>query len=233
MNNKHRFIGIIPARGGSKGISNKNLIPLEGKPLMDYTIEAAKGVQKLDRIILSTDDEAFAAHGKSQGIEVPWLRPPHLAEDDTPMLDVLIHLFEQLRLDGDQPTALVLLQPTSPLRQATHIEQAIEVFLKNDADNVVSVVEVPHQFTPGSLMALEQNTLKPYLDGPMITLRQAKPMLYARNGPAILIVKSTVLEQGKLYGKRIFPFIMSHEDSIDIDEPDDLGLVEYYLNQRS
>ena len=115
---KQHILGVIPARGGSKDIPGKNLCLLRGRPLIEYTFDAAKGSRLLDRVILSTDDEAIAALGRAHGIEVPFVRPAHLAQDDTPMLDVLIHVLESLRSEAYEPDCLVLLQPTSPLRRA-------------------------------------------------------------------------------------------------------------------
>ena len=226
-------LGLIPARGGSKGIPKKNIVRLVSKPLLAYTCEAALGSQHLTRVMLNTDDPEIASVGREYGVEVPFMRPDELAQDDTPILPVIQHALEWLeQYAGFVPQAVVLLQPTSPLRSSLHIDQAIQVFKANMADTVVSVMEVPHQFNPVSLMQLDEaQQLQPYLDGPMILRRQEKPRVYARNGPAVLIVRREVLLEGKLYGERIYPYIMERIPSFDIDDRYDLEIAEYWLRK--
>ncbi len=227
------ILGIIPARGGSKGIPQKNLVSLAGKPLLSYTCEQALRAKSLTRVIVNTDNEEIARCAKGYRVEVPFLRPKHLSEDETPMLDVLLHALETLQSqEGYQPDIVVLLQPTSPLRQAEQIDEAVQKLVNSDADSVVSVVEVPHQFNPVSLLRLESGSLIPYLNGPQISRRQEKPILYARNGPAILAVRRKILvEQKSLYGNRTLPFVMPLEFSVDIDGPSDLAFAEWILRQ--
>jgi CMP-N-acetylneuraminic acid synthetase len=225
-----QFLGLIPARGGSKGIPRKNLIPLLGKPLIVYTFEAAKRTKSLGRVILTTEDNEIAAFGRRYGIEVPFMRPARLAEDDTPMIEVITHCLEELCAEGYRPDYVVLLQPTSPLRTSAHIEGAIERARSSRADTVVSVEQVPHRFTPGSLMRLgPKGNMVFYLKRKMVLRRQDKPLFYARNGPAILIVRREVIEDGKLYGKKVYPFEMGRAESIDIDDSVDLILAESLL----
>jgi len=225
-------LGVIPARGGSKGIPNKNLAPLCGRPLLAYTADAVKASTRLTRTIVSTDDEDIAACARSLGLEVPFMRPPSLAADEAPMLPVLQHAIERLRADGFETDIVVLLQPTSPLRRAEHIDAAIDWLQRTAADSVVSVVEVPHQFNPLSVMRIEDGLLKPFLDGPTVTRRQDKPRVFARNGPAVLAVRAAVVSGGSLYGERSWPLGMSAEDSLDVDTPWDLKLVEHSLQTR-
>jgi CMP-N-acetylneuraminic acid synthetase len=222
-------LGVVPARGGSKGIPNKNLAMLAGRPLLAYTAEAARTSRRLSRCIVSTDDERIAQAARSLGIDVPFLRPPELASDDTPMLPVLQHAAREVARGGTAVDVVVLLQPTSPLRRASHVDAAIDLLESTGADSVVSVVDVPHQFNPMSVMRLEDGRLRPFVDGPLITRRQDKPQVYARNGPAVLAVRTRVLEAGSLYGDDCRPLVMSAADSIDIDGPDDLALAELML----
>lgn len=223
-------LGVIPARGGSKGIPNKNLAPLCGRPLLAYTAEAAKASTKLTRTIVSTDDERVAACAKSLGLDV-LMRPASLAADDTPMLPVLQHAIDAMRATGFNTDIVVLLQPTSPLRRAEHIDAAVMWLERTRGDSVVSVVEVPHQFTPTSVMRLDDGLLKPFLDGPVARRRQDKPRLYARNGPAVLAVHARVIEGGSLYGNETWPLLMTPEESLDVDTPADLGLGEYLIGR--
>src|SRR6185312_8054385 len=147
-------VALIPARGGSKAIPRKNLAPLAGKPLLAYAAEAALAARSVDRVLLSTDDDEIAAAGRTLGLEIPFLRPPEIAGDDTPMLAVIAHLLDHLKAESAAPEALVLLQPTSPFRTARHIDEAVALFRARRADSVVSVVAMPHQFTPTSLMRM-------------------------------------------------------------------------------
>ena len=246
-------LGIIPARGGSKGIRRKNLAPLGGRPLIAYTCDAARGSRALTRVIVSTDDDEVAAEAMKLGIEVPFLRPATLAGDDTPMIDVLVDLLSTLAgRESYRPDAVVLLQPTSPFRRAGHIDAAVDTFLASGADSVVSVVPVPHQFTPSSLMELDGDRLlfpggpaafaeatapeegSPLGGGPGPLRRQDKPQLFARNGPAVVVVRARVLlEQRALYGADTRALVMSREDSLDIDEAFDLELAELLLAARA
>ena len=224
-------LGVIPARGGSKGIPQKNLVLLDGKPLLAHTCAQAKNAKTLTRVIVSTDDDAIAACAERFQIEVPFRRPQELAADDTPMLAVLRHALEMLRRqERYQPDIVVLLQPTSPLRRADDIDGTVRLLSARRAESVVSVVEVPHQFNPVSLLRLQDDQVVPFLNGQSVARRQEKPILYARNGPAVLAVSCHVLEtQNSLYGQVCLPFIMPPERSVDIDSVFDLGLAEYLL----
>lgn len=225
-------LGLIPARSGSKGIERKNLALLDGKPLIAYTIAAAKGSEDLGTIVLSTDDEEIASVGRSLGIDVPFMRPKELAADSTPMVDVILHVLGELVKRGEKPDAVVLLQPTSPLRTSAHIDQAIDLLIASGADTVVSVALVPHQFVPTSLMELQGEQLQPLAANPVLA-RQEKPMLYARNGPAILAVRTEfLLREEQFYSGNTRPFVMDSESSIDIDGPEDLAYAEFLLKKR-
>jgi CMP-N-acetylneuraminic acid synthetase len=227
-----RVVGLIPARGGSKGIPGKNIAPCAGKPLLAWTCEAALGSRRLARTILSTDSEEIAAVARTCGLEVPFLRPAALARDDTSSIDVMRHALDWLRADGETVDALALLQPTSPLRNARHIDEAVALFESEHADTVVSVVEVPHRFHPLSVMRDEGGVLLPYEGERTTTRRQDLPPLWARNGPAILVVASGILGTG-LYGPRTLGYRMSAGDSLDVDEPADLAMASLLLRERA
>lgn len=223
-------IGIIPARGGSKGIHKKCITPCNGKPLIYYTIEAAKKSKLLDYFFVSTDDKEIAEVSKQLGTEVPFMRPKELAQDDTPMTAVLQNCVTELKNSEYNPTEIVLLQPTSPLRTSEHIDEAISKFNDSNAEVLVSVIEVPHQFTPESLMVMQNNNIHSYKkDDKIITRRQDKPTLYARNGPAIYITKINNILNETLYTDNTVPYIMKESESVDIDTEDNIKLAEYYL----
>jgi CMP-N,N'-diacetyllegionaminic acid synthase len=217
-------VGLIPARGGSKVIPVKNLVPVAGRPLLAWTIEAARGARSLTRVVVSTDSPEIAAAARSLGADV-LERPAELAEDETPMLDVVRHAVDVVGCD-----VVVLLQPTSPLRRAEHVDAAAELLLETGADCVLSVVEVPHRYRPGSLMALEDGRLR-RLDEHGATRRQAKPVVYARNGPAVLAVRCDRLGDD-LYGGDCRAFVMDERDSVDVDGPFELELVDFLLSRR-
>jgi CMP-N,N'-diacetyllegionaminic acid synthase len=216
-----QIVGLIPARGGSKGIPRKNLEPLGGRPLIAWTIEAARASSRLTRTVVSTDSEEIAQVARELGAETPFERPAELAGDDTPMRDVVLHALDAL----GSCDVLVLLQPTSPLRGARHVDEAVEALLTSDADSVVSVVEVPHRYRPDSLMALVDGRLVQL--GPPSPTRQEKPVVYARNGPAVLALRAEGLEtRASLYDGDCRPYLMGPRHSIDVDDPFDLELAE-------
>lgn len=227
------ILGVVPARGGSRSIPRKNIALVAGRPLLQYTCEAALRSKRLTRTILSTDDEEIGSVGRACGIEVPFLRPDFLAQDETPMVEVLHHAVSWLaNHNGFRADLIVLLQPTSPLRCAEHIDAAVDLILSTNADTVVSVVEVPHRFSVVSQMCKDANgNLSPFIEGPMLLRRQDKPRLYARNGPVVLVIRRQVIESGRLYGDTVRPLEMTPTDSLDIDDADDLALAEFWVNR--
>jgi CMP-N-acetylneuraminic acid synthetase len=222
------ILGLIPARGGSKAIPRKNIIALAGKPLLAYTCEAALGSRLLTRVLLSTDDQEIADVGLQFGVEAPFLRPSHLAGDDTPILPVIQQAIAFLeKEDGFYTDLVVLLQPTSPFREPDHIDDALRLILDSDADSIVSVCELSHQYNPVSLVNVdEKGYLQPYHQGELVLRRQDKPQLFVRNGPAILITHRSVLDSDRLYGDKVIAYRMDKLESIDIDDQSDLTLAE-------
>jgi CMP-N-acetylneuraminic acid synthetase len=224
------LIGLIPARGGSKGIPRKNLAPCAGKSLLAWTAEAALGSQVFDRVILSTDNAEIAEAGRLLGLEVPFLRPAALSGDDALMHGVVSHAIAAARQGGCRPEALVLLQPTSPLRRARHIVEAVDLFRRTGAATVVSVTRVPHRFVPSSLMRERDGQLAPFQGGDFgPTRRQDKAILFARNGPAVLVIRSDVIDAGKLYGDPTLGYEMDEIASLDVDTPNDLRLADLLI----
>jgi CMP-N,N'-diacetyllegionaminic acid synthase len=224
-------LGVIPARGGSRGLTGKTLRPLGGRALLAYTADAARASTRLTRVVLSTDDLEIAEAGKALGLDVPFMRPVELALDETPMLPVLRHAMKAVA-PGFVAEAVLVLQPTSPFRRAEHIDQAVDLLASSGADSVVSVIEVPHRFNPVSVMTVNEGRLKPFIAGEPILRRQDKPRVYARNGPAVLAVRARVIEAGSLYGDDCRPLLMDADDSIDIDTAADLDYAEHVLRRR-
>jgi CMP-N,N'-diacetyllegionaminic acid synthase len=225
-----KILAIIPARGGSKGIPRKNIAPLGGRPLIGWTIRAALDSKLLQRVIVSTDDEEIASAARAGGAEAPFLRPAAIANDSAPALDVIRHALAALP-DGADFDAVAYLQPTSPFRTAVHIDEAVALFAREQPDTLVSMMQVPHNMVPGSTMRMlpgQPGLLE--LSAAQPLRRQDKEVLYARNGPAILIVSARlVLEQNKLYGERVMGYLMDRLSSLDIDEPADLAMAECLL----
>ena len=224
------YLGVIPARCGSKGIPGKNIIDVCGKPMIFYTIEAAKR-SRLDKIVVSTDCDEIAEVSISLGVEVIF-RPQELASDAAPTLPVLRHALDALR--ESEFDAVVTLQPTSPLRRAFHIDEALKIFESTpNADSLVSVVKVPHNFTPSSLMKFEHGLLS-NLDqsGRKIYRRQDKNIHYARNGAAIYITRKSRLDE-YVFGGIICGYEMPTLDSFDVDDYYDLELVRCLIKCRN
>lgn len=229
------IVALIPARGGSKSIKGKNVVLCAGRPLISYTCEAALESQYIDRVIVSTDSDEIANVAIQNNVEVPFKRPSNLAADDTPMIDVIQHAINYLQTSEQEIEALVLLQPTSPLRNSRHIDQALKMYFEYLPETVVSVMEVPHQYIPTSLF--QMNTSNKIIYGEkssrkVITRRQDKPKFYARNGPAIIIVNTDIMKRDEIYGNNTIGYVMDKEFSIDVDTKYDLVLAEFILTSK-
>lgn len=231
-----RVLGVVTARGGSKGIPGKNLRLLAGKPLLAYTLEAAARSGALDRLILSTDDPAIADTGRSYGCETPFVRPADLARDETPHLPVMQHAVRWLaEHDGYRPDAVLILQPTSPLRRPEDIRASIRLLETSGGDSVVSVSEVPAHVHPMRTLRLDdQDAAVLFVTGEpvrrRINRRQDLPPAWAMNG-AIYVFRTPVLFAGEpsLYGDRAVAYRMPSEFGISIDDLDDWAAAERAL----
>lgn len=184
-------------------------------------------------MILSTEDPIIKKIGKELGLEVPFDRPSDLSNDDTPSLPVMLHVVNMLeKIENYLPDIIVLLQPTSPLRKTYHIDDAIDQFLKSDADSLVSVVEVPHSMSPFSAMELNDSEyLTPYKNlREDQNIRHKKPKFFARNG-ALYITTYKSLMNETLYGEKIIPYFMSKNVSLDLDDLEDWEIAEFLLEK--
>lgn len=224
-------LGLIPARGGSKGVPRKNIKPLHGKPLLYYTAEAALRAKKLTTVILSTDDEAIAEVGYRCGLEVPFMRPPELAKDDTPMLPVVQHALKWMENNNRHFDAVCLLQPTNPLRSHRIIDDCIELLVTSDADTVLTVLPVPFHYNPHWVyFSDEQNHLSLATgEEQPISRRQTLPSAYHREGSVYVTLCKTVMEENSLYGKNITGYVLNKEESVNIDDKQDWDLAEKLL----
>ena len=221
-------LGLVPARGGSKGIPDKNIRPLAGRSLLEYAARAASGV--VDRIVLSTDSERIAAEGRRAGLEVPFIRPADLARDDTPMLPVVEHAVHTLERQGWSPEIIVLLQPTSPLRTPDHIRRAVERLRESGADSVVTVVELPRHLSPDYVMRIEDGRLVPFLpEGVRVTRRQDARPAVVRDGTVYAFWRRTLHDTRSIYGTNCQPLVVPARESITIDTPEDWDEAERRL----
>ena len=175
-----KILALIPARGGSKGIKNKNIIDLCGKPLIDYSIVAAKKSKYIDDIVLSTDSEIIAKVGKQCGAEVPFMRPESLAQDKSKSIDVVVHAIDTLKKQNREYDCVVFLQPTQPLRDENDIDGAIKTFYNNNRQSVVSVCEAPN--SPLLFRSIKDGKLEHLLSQNSSVRRQDMPKYYCVNG---------------------------------------------------
>jgi CMP-N,N'-diacetyllegionaminic acid synthase len=229
-----RVLGLIPARGGSKGVPRKNIRLLSGKPLLAYTTEAALAAKRLTRIILSTEDAEIAAVGQSLGVEVPFLRPIELAQDDTPTLPVVQHTLRWLEEHDSCFDAVCLLQPTCPLRRPADIDASIELLERSDADSVISVLPVPLEYNPHWVYFQDKGgwlRLSMGEDAP-ISRRQDLPPAFHREGSIYVSRRDIVMEQNCFYGKRPLGYPIEPQYSVNIDTEEDWARAEKLLLKR-
>ncbi|MBY0493446.1 MAG: acylneuraminate cytidylyltransferase family protein [Cyanobacteria bacterium] len=233
-----KVLGIITARGGSKGIPGKNLKLLAGRPLLDYSIDAANDTP-LDRLILSTEDKRIADAARSLGCEVPFMRPAELARDETPHLPVIQHAVKWLKdNEGYQPDIALTLQPTSPLRSAADIAAALRMLELSGADSVVSVNEVSAHAHPMRMLHVDGSGFATlFVNGQpvkrRINRRQDLPRAWVMNG-AIYACRTEILfaAEPSMYGDRVVAYPMPPERSISIDDLEDWAAAERAIAMR-
>lgn len=231
---KKNILGVITARGGSKGIPGKNIKELGGKPLIAWTIEVAKQSKMISHLIVSTDDEEIADVCRQYGADVPFMRPAELAEDKTPHLPVMQHAIkfmeDKLGLVFDY---VAILQPTSPFRSVEDVDETIELLDKEGADSAVSLVEIEDNH-PFKIKKLEGTKVLPYcvqeIEG---TRRQDLPVAYKRNGSIYAMKRDVMMVDNSLYGKTIVGHVCPKERSIDLDNMFDWMKAEYMLKEKN
>ncbi len=220
-----KSIAIITARSGSKGLKDKNIKMLKGKPLMAYSIEAALTSGKFDCVHVSTDSEEYAQIAKEYGADVPFLRDAELATDTAGTWDTLRAVVKKYEALGKSFDTVTLLQPTSPLRDAEDVKQAFTVFEEKDADSVVSICEVDHSPKICNVLG-EGDSMENFIDTTSVGRRQDLGTYYRING-AIYIQKTEVLMNNQnLYGPKSFAYVMSKVHSVDIDDAFDFMVAE-------
>ncbi len=217
-----KILGLITARGGSKGIPGKNIKLLGGKPLLQYTWESGKQAGLLDKVILSSEDQKIIEVAKKLGLEVPFTRPAELAQDETPSIEVIKHALNFFREKGEDFDAVCLLQPTTPFRSPGLIDACIKKFEENNYDSLISVREVPAEFNPHWVFEEKEGLLKLATgEESIIPRRQDLPKAYFRDGAIYITKTEVVLKQNSLFGKRIGFYDTSGTPYVNIDVPED------------
>ena len=225
------MIAIIPARSGSKGLPNKNILELNGKPLIAYTIEAAINAKHISEVIISTDDPQIAKMAEKYGAKTYFLRPKELATDDALAVDNYIYTINKLNEEFDfNIIDFIVLQPTSPLRISQDIDDAIELFKKVNADSIISYTEENHPISWHKYIT-DDNLLVDVIKDDIKNRQDYKKSFYP-NG-AIYIFKIELINQRKYFSNNTQAFIMPKNRSIDIDYKEDFEYVEFLLNKRT
>jgi CMP-N,N'-diacetyllegionaminic acid synthase len=229
-----KIIGLIPARGGSKGVPGKNIKALAGKPLIAYTIEQALKSRLLDRVIVSTDDPDIAKTSVAYGAEVPFMRPAELAQDHSGSLEVVRHALDFFEERGQHYDAVCLLQATSPYRPKGCIDEAIRLFMQKQPDSLISVRRVPDEFNPHWTFEIEEDGRLRISTGDekIIPRRQDLPPAYHRDGAIYISLAETIRNKGSLLGDDILAFPIDSPKLINIDTMDDWYEAERFFGEK-
>jgi len=228
-----RILGVIPARGGSKGVPRKNIRPLAGKPLIAYTIEAALSSHVLDDVVVGTEDPEIAKVAQQYGAQVPFMRPAELASDQAQTHPVVVHCLEFMENHTGKPyDIIVLLQPTTPMRTAQDIQDGVTLIQSTGADSVVSVTSVEgyHPFRMKRIVG--DNQLINLIDQGFEDMRprQVLPPVYLRSGDLYIATRATVIDRQTMVGPDSRAIVIPPQRAINIDTERDFMLAEYILS---
>lgn len=227
---RQRIVAVIPARGGSKGIKDKNIIPLAGQPLIYYSIRAAQECSRIDEVIVTTDSERIAETARQCGAQVV-MRPPELAADTAPTEPAMLHALAELKKrDGAYPQYAVLLQPTSPYRRPGALDRCLDIFFETGADSLLTVCE-SHSFF-WKRKGRFGEALYDYRRRPRRQDIPDKDKLYRENGSIYITKTGVLLKQKNRLGGKIALAPVSEEESYEIDSPMDLRILEGILCER-
>jgi N-acylneuraminate cytidylyltransferase/CMP-N,N'-diacetyllegionaminic acid synthase len=236
MEKTYKILAIIPARGGSKRIPKKNIVPLLGRPMIEYAFDAIKASRYVNRIVLSTDDEEIAEVGRKNGIEVPFLRPAELAQDHSPTEPVLTHALNFLReKENYWPDFVLLVQGASaPLIKTEQIDAALEMLMTNNVDSVETVIEVPTVFHPYNIRYIDEDGFTKFL---FLKQRQEakatgkRPKVYAI-GNLFVFRPKNLFDVGTIQGQKSKSLIIDSESAVDVDTYADLRFAEFLMSKR-
>lgn len=223
------FLGIIPARSGSKGVPDKNIRDFAGTSLLQLAIEAGAGASLLTDTIVSTDSEEIADRARLCGGKVPFLRPKELSFDDVPIWRVLSHILKEYEKKNQRPDYFVTMQPTSPFRTSQHIDDAIRLMLNSKGDSLASLSEATH--TPYKMRIIKDGYVENFMKDHTVLQRQEAPSVYNLNG-VVYITKSDVIEKYEgLWGERTIPYILPEAVGMNIDSMNEFSFAErLFLN---
>ena len=221
-------LGLIPARGGSKGVPFKNKKLLNGKPLISYTLEVALASKLLTKVVVSSDDNDIIKIAKDSGAEAPFVRPEHFASDKATSLSVIQHCLDFYRDKNIHFDAVCLLQPTSPFRTVDFLDKAIHKFQNSEVDSLVSVLKVPDEYNPHWVFVPDSNGNLDLATGEneIITRRQDLPDAYFRDGSIYITKTDVILNQNSLYGSKIGFIESSPKNFVNIDTIEDWNKAE-------
>lgn len=222
------MLAIIPARGGSKGLPGKNIKLLNGKPLIAYTIEAAKMVPEITTIFVSTDDPEIAKISIEFGAECPMLRPPFLSDDGARSIDVYNYVLKELEKEKGEIEEFIVLQPTSPLRTSQQIHEAISLFKNKNADSVISYCKEDHPIVWHKYVDEEGRFVDIFKN--RLTNRQEERESFYPNG-AIYVFKADLIRRQLYYSEHSYMYLMPRTCSVDIDSIDDFEYAEYLMTK--
>ena len=230
MDDNEKVLAVIPARGDSKGIPRKNLYPLNGKPLIAYTIEAALKSKLLTRSIISTDSEEIAEVAEKFGGDVPFIRPNVLANDTASSIDVVKHAVKELeKADGVRYNYAVLLQPTTPLRLSEDIDKVVQKLISTQCDTVITMVDVG-AYHPARMYRIENDRLVGIMEESIaMRRRQDLPPIYIRSGDVYACKRDIIFNRNSMLGNDCRPLVISPNRAINIDTLRDIVLAEYLL----
>lgn len=233
MKTKPFILGVVPARGGSKGIPDKNVKPFADTSLLEIAIKCANESKMVNDVIVSTDSKKIAEKALLYGGKVPFLRPSELGSDEIPIWRVLKHVIEEYSKNGNPPDYLITLQPTSPFRKAAHIDEAAKILLSSDADSLLSLSEVTH--TPYKMRIINEGYVEPFLRETLVLQRQEAPPVYRLNGVVYITRREVIMEQQSIWGKKILPYVLPEAYGMNIDTPEEFSFAEwlYRKNQHT
>jgi len=231
--NDKKLLAIIPARSGSKRLPNKNILPLHGKPLIQWSIDAAINSSFIDAVVVSTDSIEIADIAEKGGARVPFIRPAELSSDESTSIDVVLHAINELGSRGEYFNYVMLLQPTSPLRTEKHIDESVQLLLSKGAKAVVSVCRITH---PIEWIGEIQDDLS--MDAFIKNIEPARraqdfPDRYSLNGSIYLVSVSEFVKYKKFaIDQGCFAYKMEPESSVDIDEQLDFEVCEMIMSKE-
>lgn len=227
-------LAIVPARGGSKGLPRKNILPLGGKPVIRWTIEAALGARAVSDVVVTTDSQEIAAIAVAAGAQVPFMRPPALAGDDTPMIETVLHAISEFeRMSGKTYEAFALLQPTCPFRNSADIDGSLDLLMQSGADSVITMHKLDSGH-PHYIYTLDGDRPALLVPPPRgVTRRQDYMPAYLRNGLVYATRRNTLLGDKDFYGRDVRAYITDPQRSVNIDTPFDFAQAEFIAGYRA